>query len=491
MVASKPRNPSLYQLNTRIWLNTLSEKYHQTITLQDIPDDELDFLVESGFDWIWLLGVWRTGELGQQLARQHPGLRSDYEQALPDLSENDICSSPFAITTYQVSPDLGGDEALERLRERLHERGLRLLLDFIPNHTARDHPWVSEHPEYYLQGTPGDLEQRPEKYGRDPQSERVFAFGRDPFFPGWTDTFQLNYGKAELQHAMIDQLIKVAGQCDGVRCDMAMLILPQVFAGTWGIQTEPFWPDAIQKVHDRYPEFLFMAEVYWDLEWHLQEQGFSYTYDKRLYDRLVAQDARPVREHLFAGVNFQRKSVRFLENHDEPRSAVTFPPQIHRAAAIITYLTPGMRFFLQGQLSGSRIRIPMQLCRAPSEPVDEDFQTFYYQLLRLIKLPLLRDGDWQLLECLPAWHGNWTWDNFIAFSWTNLDGERLLVITNYASHQGQAYLSLPFQEFSGHLVKLQDLLTGEVFERQGDDLVHNGLYLDLPAWGVHVFQVKF
>lgn len=490
MVASLPHNPCLYQINTRVWQHTLSEKYGRAITLQDVPDEELDSLAELGFDWIWLLGIWCTGELGQRIARQHDDLRQKYVRALPDLSEDDICSSPFAITAYEVSADFGGEEALLAFRKRLKTRGLRLILDFIPNHTARDHPWVTEHPGYYIPGTLNDLANNPDKFGINPQSENVFAFGRDPFFPGWSDTYQLNYGKAELQQAMIDQLINIAALCDGVRCDMAMLVLPQVFSGTWGIPMEPFWPDAIQQVHARYPDFLFMAEVYWDLEWYLQEQGFDYTYDKRLYDRLNAQDARSVREHLFAGIDYQQKSVRFLENHDEPRTAAIFPPQIHEAAAVITYLIPGMRFFHQGQLSGKRVRIPMQLCRAPNEPEDEHFQVFYSKLLNLIARPLLRQGEWRLLECVPAWAGNWTWNNFIAFGWSQPEGEKLLAVCNYAAHQGQCYLSLPFPEFRGLQISFHDLLTDDIYQRDGDGLLQKGLYVDLPAWGVHLFAAS-
>lgn len=490
MVTTTPPNPSLYQINTRIWLKKLSEDQGQVVTFKDVPDDELDRLAEQGFNWIWLLGIWRTGDLGRVIARQDADLRRKYMRALPDLTGDDICSSPFAISAYEVGSEFGDQKSLLDLRERLNTRGMRLMLDFVPNHTARDHPWVSEHPEYYISGTKDDLKKNPDKYGKNPDSERIYAFGRDPFFPGWTDTFQLNYGNPDLQLAMIEQLYRIAALCDGVRCDMAMLLLPQVFSSTWGIPMEPFWPYAIHQVRIRHEQFIFMAEVYWDLEWHLQEQGFDYTYDKRLYDRLNAQDARSVKEHLFAGIEYQRKSVRFLENHDEPRAASIFPPQIHEAAALITYLIPGMRFFHQGQLSGKRVRIPMQLCRAPAEPGDESLENFYSTLLTLLKKPLLQDGDWKLLESTPAWAGNWTWHNFIAFSWSNNQGQRMLAVINYASHQGQCYISLPFPEFSGKQIGLRDVLEDVLYQREGDALRERGLYIDLPSWGVHIFEVR-
>ena len=175
---------------------------------------------------------------------------------------------------------------------------------------------------------------------------------------------QLNYGNPALQEEMIAQLFKIAGQCDGVRCDMAMLVLPDVFERTWGISAQPFWPKATSGVREKHPDFRFMAEVYWDLEWTLQQQGFDYTYDKRLYDRLRDAHVRPIREHFHAGTDFQNKLVRFLENHDEPRAAVAFSPEVHRAAAVVTFLAPGLRFFHQGQFEGRKKRISPHLRRA-------------------------------------------------------------------------------------------------------------------------------
>ena len=136
-----------------------------------------------------------------------------------------------------MHPALGGDEALARLRERLRDRGLKLMLDFVPNHTALDHPWVEDHPEYYVVGTELDLARAPQNYTwvKRPGGDRLLAYGRDPYFPGWPDTLQLNYGNPATQDAMLGELLRIAGQCDGVRCDMAMLVLPEVFERTWGI----------------------------------------------------------------------------------------------------------------------------------------------------------------------------------------------------------------------------------------------------------------
>jgi glycosidase len=318
---------------------------------------------------------------------------------------------------------------------------------------------------------------------------RVLAYGRDPYFDGWPDTLQLDYGNPALQKAMLGELGRIARQCDGVRCDMAMLVLPEVFEKTWGISAPSFWPRATQAVRARVPDFLFLAEVYWDLEWTLQQQGFDYTYDKRLYDRLADGQARPVREHLFAGLDFQDHLARFLENHDEPRAAATFAPEVHRAAAILTFLTPGLRFLHQGQRQGKRVRIPVHLGRGPVEAAEAGIAAFYDRLLECLKDPAFREGDWQLLECRPAWDGNGTWDSFVAFSWTVRAGVRRLVAVNYADHQSQCYVAMPWRDLDGQTWRLQDLTGPSVYDRQGSDLTWQGLYLDMPAWGYHVFEV--
>ncbi|NMA10586.1 MAG: alpha-amylase, partial [Methanomicrobiales archaeon] len=299
-----PRHPSLYEVNARVLLRRLARGTGHRLTLDDIPDSWLAGLAECGISWVYLMGAWETGEAGRRVSGSNEQWLRGYRDVLPDLREEDICGSPFAVSGYSLHPGLGDPEALVRFRERLHGEGLLLMLDFVPNHTAPDHPWVLNHPDYYVRDTDGNL-----------------AHGRDPYSGGWPDTLQLDYGSPALQDAMIVELQKIAGQCDGLRCDMAMLVLPEVFYRTWGREMEPFWPRAIDSVRDERPAFTFMAEVYWDLEWTLQQQGFDYTYDKRFYDRLRNGAAGPVRDHLRADSEYRDKSVRFLENHDEDRAA--------------------------------------------------------------------------------------------------------------------------------------------------------------------------
>jgi glycosidase len=496
-VTPLPLYPTLYQINTRILLGEIKPG----ATLDDIPDALLDRLAALGFDIVWMLGVWQTVSAGRQVSRSNPDLRRGYVEDLPDVKEDDIGGSPFAICDYSVHRDFGGDAALDRLRERLHRRGLRLLLDFVPNHTALDHPWTQSHPEFYIHGNEADLAREPHNWYRIAGDSRslILAHGRDPYFPGWPDSLQLNYRHAGLRAAMRAELAQVANRCDGVRCDMAMLLLPEVFRKTWGDAAWPadgttpvddqFWPDAIAAVRDRHPDFVFLAEVYWGLEWVLQQQGFRYTYDKRLYDRLREPNAGSVRAHLSAPLDFQNHCARFLENHDEKRAAAVFPLEVHRPAALLTYLTPGLRFLHEGQLEGRRAHASIHLARRRAEAVNPALQGFYVQLLECLRRPQVREGRWTLYSCLPAWSGNATVDQFLAFGWEPGPGPRLLAAVNFGASRGQCYVVLPIPDLRGKRVLLRDLLSPAQYERDGDELFSRGLYLDIAPWGHHLFEV--
>jgi len=349
------RYPSLYQINTRVWLRELSDRLGRAATLADIPDDFLDQVAALGFDYVWFLGLWQTGQAGREVSLSHHEWLQEFQATLPGFTEADISGSPFAVTGYTLHQDFGAEADLVSLKKRLQKRKLKLLVDFVPNHTAPDHPWVKQHPEFYIQGSEADLEREPHNYRRveTPGGSLILAYGRDPYFAGWPDTLQLNYGNPELQRAMMGELERIAGQCDGVRCDMAMLVLPEIFERTWGRRADLFWPKAIESVRRQHLGFVFMAEVYWDLESRMLEQGFDWAYDKRLYDRLVHDNAESVRAHLTAGLDYQDRLVRFIENHDEPRAAALTR---RMKAASVT-----------GPLDGPSAGTPLSVAQATSE----------------------------------------------------------------------------------------------------------------------------
>ena len=202
---------------------------------------------------------------------------------------------------------------------------------------------------------------------------RIFACGRDPYFPAWQDVLQLNAFSNGLRAAVIETLTDIAAQCDGVRCDMAMLMLNNIFERTWGARAgakpaNDYWTTVIPAIKGKHREFKFIAEAYWDLEWELQQQGFDHCYDKKLYDRMEHSDAESVRQHLLADLAYQQKMVRFIENHDEPRAAATFPTEKGRAAAVAILTLPGARLLHEGQFEGRKVRLPVFLARRPAEP---------------------------------------------------------------------------------------------------------------------------
>jgi Alpha amylase, catalytic domain len=487
-----PRYPSLLEINTRPWLRGLSPDPARPIGLADVPEAVLDGLAGQGFDWIWLLSVWRLGPLSQAVSRQESSPWYEAcKRALADLTADDIAGSGFAVAGYEVNDLLGGAAALADFRARLARRGIRLMLDFVPNHTGLDHPWVKHEPDFYVQGHAADLAAAPGNswWSETDRGPRILAHGRDPNFPGWTDTLQLNYANPALQAAQIETLIAVAGMCDGVRCDMAMLLLPEIFERTWGVRPEPFWPKATAAVRRAHPGFTFMAEVYWDLEWTLQQQGFDYCYDKRLYDRLCHASPPEIRAHFTAGLDYQDRLARFLENHDEARAATAFPWPQHQAAAVVTYLAPGLRFFQEGQAEGARVQLPTHLGRAPAEAHQGNIAAFYARLLSALRHGGgFRDGAWSLLTPEGAWDGNPTAEGFIAFAWENAAASHLVVV-NYTDHQGQCRLRLPFTGLAGKRFRLVDEMGSEVYVRDGDGLRDPGLYIDLGPWRFNVFRL--
>ncbi len=494
-------HPCLLEMNTRVWLHELGRGLGRTVTFDDVPDAWIEQTAAAGYTWVWLLGVWRTGPKAREVSLTDASLRDQIDATLSGATDEDITGSPFAVQEYRVRREWGGDEALGRLRTRLRERGIRLVLDFVVNHMGLDHRWADEHPEYLIRGTQEDLEREPDNWVELPSEggRAVFAYGRDPYFAGWPDTLQLNYRHAGLRQAMKDVLLRLASMCDGLRCDMAMLVQPDVIQRTWGERARPgdgsepvdapFWPEAVSAVREKRSDFLFMAEVYWEREWELQQEGFDYTYDKKLYDRLLSRDGAAVRSHLLADPAYQNRSVRFLENHDEPRAAEDFAPDVHRAAAAIAFLVPGMRFFHEGEREGRKVKVSMHVGRRPDEPVDDAIASFYDRLLALLRISTVHEGAWRLCECRPAWEGNPSHASFVAFTWAD-DERRFLVAVNYAPHAGQCYVALGLDGLDGHRFVLEDHLSDARYERDGSDLAARGLYLDLPAWGHHVFELR-
>jgi glycosidase len=496
-----PKYPAVYEINTRIWLSELSVKAKRPLQLDEIPESELERYAEMGFNAIWLMGVWTTGEEAIAIARTHPDLQPGYEKALPNFTPKDVIGSPYAITTYQVSEHLGGPKALARLRERMTRHGLRLILDFVCNHTSRDHRFVHENPDVFIHGSAEDLVREPQNYFKTTEGH-IIAHGRDPFFAGWSDTAQINYAQPAGREAMAEKLRAIAAQCDGVRCDMAMLILPDIMQRVWGerLGKNPvllsFWKEIIDEFSRAYPNFLFLAETYWDLEWKLQQEGFHFTYDKTLYDRLCKNDFAGVKSHLQADINFQNRCARFIENHDEPRAAEEFGPARARSAAIATFFTPGLRLLHEGQLEGHHIRIPVQLGRRPFESEDIETAVFYEKLLSVLRYPIFQNGIFSQLTVHSSGWGDSSNNCLLALSWTPPADKPsrsmgYLVVVNLSGGRAYGRIPLPAQSFvSGKPYLFYDHFDGKRYEREGGECAWPGLYVALEAFQPHLFEVS-
>ncbi len=486
------RHPQLYEISTLQWLSKLAQKLGRPMHLADVPVSEWERLRSLGFDLVYLMGVWKRSTAGRLLSRSYLPLLSRYDEALPGWTLDDVAGSPFSIERYEPDPLIGSWADLESIRRQLHDLGMRLILDFVPNHTGQDHPWVREHPEYYIRGDLAAYRKAPGEFFMSESANgdaQVIAYGRDPNFAPWTDTAQLNYFNPELRAAMIAQLRHISQFCDGVRCDMAMLLLNDSFHQTWepflqGMRApaEEFWREATRS----FPNFIWIAEAYCDCEWALQQLGFDFTYDKRLYDRLRDGFVRDVYLHLKADWEFQSRSVRFLENHDERRAATVFGKNRLPAIAVLACTVPGMHFVNDGQLEGLGTQPVVQLARTRDENTDDEVARLYERILKIADETEFHGSNWKLLEVEDS--GDHTASDLIAYLWTGESSHRLAVV-NLGAGVSTGRIYLLNDVISSASVRFEDVLNDRVYEKQASDLNQWGLFIKLDGFAAHVFAI--
>jgi hypothetical protein len=491
LISTWRRYPTIYEINTWVWLFDLGEKTGHSVDLRSVPSPEWDRIAAFGFDAVWLMGVWQRSPAGIAIANRNNSLLDEFKRALPDFQPQDNIGSAYSVRDYVVDQPLGGAEGLAVARRELARRGIRLILDFVPNHVALDHPWVGHRSEYFIQGSPGDAKNDPESFVEI--NGRIFAFGRDPYFPAWQDVLQMNAFHPGVRHAAVQTLANIASQCDGVRCDMAMLLLNSIFERTWGNRAglkpaTEYWADLIAAIKSAHPEFLFIAEAYWDREWELQQQGFDLCYDKRLYDRLAHGNVESLRAHLSAAVDYQSKLLRFIENHDEQRAAATFSFPKERAAAVAMATLPGARLFHEGQFEGRKVRVPVFLRRRVAESVDQPLEQFYKQLLDITTASVFRQGEWFLCHC-TGWPDNSSYQNLLSWIWIK-ENDRYLIVINFSDNVAQGRVQVVGAEVGGKTWRLNDTLSGDIYERTGNEMQNPGLYVELNSWGCHFFRLE-
>lgn len=484
-------NLRIYELNTLVWL----KQFADNAQLSAIPDQFINDLVQWGFDALWLMGVWQKNPETIEKYCYEPALVASYNNSLPDWQKKDVIGSPYSIDTYTVNSALGTLDDLLHLRKRLNDAGIKLILDFIPNHFSSFSGLLKSEPDIFLPGDLALFKSDSFTFFQSPfDDQKYFAHGRDPLFPPWKDTVQVNFFSSRARQFLINSLFDLTKICDGVRCDMAMLPLNNVFYNTWigvlkkyGFEkpSDEFWHKAISLIKNDRKDFIFIAEAYWDLEWDLQQLGFDFTYDKRLTDRLGSADLRTIKAHLRADLDFQNKSVRFIENHDEERAAGKFGKDRSLAAATIISTIPGMILYYDGQFEGRKIKLPVQLGRLPNEKTDKRIFYYYDKLLRITKDETFRKGTWQLLECIPVSPNDYLNENLCAWKWSYKQ-HQYIVVVNYSASTAKCRIKPELTEHDS-TIELRDLLNNKTYIRHNSEMKEPGLFIELKAYCSHIF----
>jgi len=485
-----PTHPVAHEVNTLVWLGEVAGRVGSATTLDSVPAQEWDALVPQGVSMVWLMGVWARSAAGRDIALADADLRAAWSTALPDWTDADVVGSAYCIRDYEPSEAVGGWDGLDAARAQLQARGALLMLDWVPNHVGPDSPWLLSTPDAFVRGTAQDLAADPAGFVEI--GGAVFAKGKDPYFPPWPDVVQVDAFAPSLRQLAVQALGRLAQHADAVRCDMAMLMLDDVVTATWGERVGPapatsYWTEVISAVRAVNPAFRFVAEAYWDREWDLQQLGFDYCYDKRLYDRLEQGDVGQVRGHLDADVDYQQRLLRFLENHDEPRAARTFGPQEREKAMAVAVATlPGLTLWHEGQADGRTGFTPVFLGRRRGEPPDRALAAWYHRLWAAASS--LRDGGWTRCD-VTGWPDNRTAEGLVAWTWSAGD-QLTLVVLNLTPQDADGVVHVGHGPAAGGTWVLTDLLDGTTYERSGDDLAGGGMYVSRPPWETHVLRAE-
>lgn len=488
------KNPLLLEINTAVWLFELSERLKKTISLGKVPAEEWNKIKAMGMDFVWLMGVWNRSQEGRKISVNSPEFRAKFEEVLPECSPEDIIGSCYAISSYGPDPLIGTWADLDHARTELNKRGIGLILDFVPNHTGIDHHWILEHPEYYIQGSEDDAKKdRNSFFTVQGDKETLYiAYGRDPYFPPWTDTAQLNYFNPGVRAAMIERVKDISLHCDGLRCDMAMLVLNDVFQRVWGwanrgnqfrMPAQEFWSQVTSAV----PNLIYLAEAYWDTEWTLQQLGFDFVYDKRLYDRLRHGPPHEVFLHLKADMAYQNKLMRFIENHDEPRSVTAFGKDLLPANAALFAGLPGLKLFFEGQTEGRRLRLPLQIRQTKPDKTDRAVSSFYSSLLPVINGDIYHSGIWRLKEVFA--HTDTTHANLIAYLWKS-KGELSLTLVNLSREPSVGRVC--FQDDVDEQIdyNMEEVFSNNTSTKNGKIMAHPGLIFEMSPGEARIYKIS-
>ena len=478
-------HPFLYEINTRPWLYELSKKYNKSISeLVDIPLEEFDFLKQNGVDIIWMMGVWQLGQYGLDFDR-----KQNYSKYLPDWTIDDVIGSPYAVYEYTLNPSLGKNEDLIWLKEQINKRGMKLMLDFVPNHSAVDAPQTKDKKEMYIRAPKGvEDEERYTKEG--------LAYGANENHFTWKDVLQWNYWNKDTIEFMKNNIIKILSYADAIRCDVAYQEINDVFGATWPDElkyynyTKPeneFWTYAINEAKKINPNVIFLAEAYKD-EYNeiLINLGFDYAYNRNILKKLMVS-ANEFKSYIKAKQgSFWQDKANFVENHDELRVVYNMNGNYKKAKAAGTIggTIGGMIFMNHGQWVGRKNMLDVHLRRAEEEEDNEEIKKYYEKLNQIIQDKSFRSDNFYYVDILNGERK----DDFIAY--IREEESHYLVVVNFSENEGCANVPI-YNLKENDFIFVYDMLNDVEIKKKYDTVKNYGLNVCLKAWESQIFKYNY
>ncbi len=500
--------------NVYVWLDQLSKEYQRAVTrLDQIPDEELEILAKRGFSGLWLIGIWS---------------RSPASQKIKHLNGNvDAIASAYSLSSYDVSPDLGGEDALRNLGWRASRYGIRLASDMVPNHMGIDSSWVINHPDWFLKSdylpfpnysfngpdlsndervgvfiedgywTKRDAAVVFKRLDRWTGDVRYIYHGNDGTHMPWNDTAQLDFTKPEVREAVIQTIVHVARMFPIIRFDAAMVLSKKHYQRLWfpepgtggaipsrsnfsmtkeqfdKVVPNEFWREVVDRVQEQAPDTLLLAEAFWLMEgYFVRTLGMHRVYNSAFMNMLRREDNANYRQVIKNVLEYNpqilKRYVNFVNNPDEETAIAQFGKDDKYFGVCVMMATmPGLPMFGHGQIEGFTEKYGMEYRRAyRDEFPDRNLVARHEREIfpLLIKRHLFSEVDNFLLYDLFTGNGAVNEDVF-AYS-NGVGSERALVVYNnrYSQASGWIRTSVGFLDSANKMVQ----------RTLGDGLLLNG-----------------